>query len=376
MIMKKLPLDFSLSKVILDTLFSFPFLSILPDIAIARSGRTIRRISTTKHKKPTEKVCSFFILATFCLSVFVSITSIQAQEIKGFEYYKVITGQNFAEKENSVSPFEVKADESGGQIKVQVNDFGLNRCSEQAAFTWTFDRVLQFFPIGGKFTITGQVGVSGNCTPNSDPFLITSSGGSAAMGLPPSILNTLSQNEQSARGLTLVSNEAGMRIYGKGGSYATRIGAGSDTYSFQGGGVLFLKINFTAGGSGIDQFYDGFAIYFFRPVYADGGRSEGAVSREVQWKECETSEFGKFCGTWNLNPENRTGQASWSNGTTAKLVIKTLTRNEVVITRQDKSGLRATYRGKIQGNSVSGDFSFYWTQKNTKIYKGSWNASW
>ncbi len=383
--MKRLTLNPISTRVIADTLFSSLVFFIIPADTTIGPGRTKRRTVIPKRKVLALKGGIYLFLVSFYLSVFTSITPALAQKIKGFEYYKVITGQFFAEKEASTSPFQISADESGGQIKVQVKDYFPAACSEQVTFKWSFDRVLQFFPAGEKFTITGQVGVSGNCTEYSNPFFLTSSGGSAAAGLPQKVLNMLSESEQVSRGLTLESMEAGRAVHGKGGANISRVGAGSDTYSFQGGGILFLKIFFNAGGSLIDQFYNGFAIYFFRPVYADGATSGGAISGGInggsnnvvqpgQWKECETSQFGKFCGTWTLNTENKTGQATWENGAKATLVIETLTRSEVVITRQDNSGLRATYRGKVQGNSVSGDFSFYWSQEN--IYKGTWNASW
>jgi len=106
-----------------------------------------------------------------------------------------------------------------------------------------------------------------------------------------------------------------------------------------------------------------------------GDEAEGV--RPTSWKECETSKFGKFCGTWTFNHKNKTGKAGWSNGATADLVIETFNQSNVIIKRTDKSGLRATYKGSITGKSVKGSFYFYLPDKKKPgSHSGKWEASW
>ncbi len=94
------------------------------------------------------------------------------------------------------------------------------------------------------------------------------------------------------------------------------------------------------------------------------------------WSECENSAFGKFCGKWTFKHENNEGKGEWP-GVGADLIIKRFNDTQVVIERRDPSGLKATYKGNIDGKRVTGTFTFYQSgEVNPKKYEGNWKASW
>jgi hypothetical protein len=213
-----------------------------------------------KRKSLLIVSCQSFIIAAILLFIQES-TVLAQQQIVGYEYYKVLSSQDPRAK----SPFQVRADISGGQIKVQINH--TRTCAEQAVYTWSFNRALQRFRKGDTFTITTRVGVSGNCNRHTNPWAIT--GG----GLIPSVIRRqISKAENNARPLPLVSKpntEATRGIYGKRDNVPYhRIGAGSDRYAFnENAPILFFVITFNSASN--MEYYQGYVVYFFRAIYSD-----------------------------------------------------------------------------------------------------------
>lgn len=68
------------------------------------------------------------------------------------------------------------------------------------------------------------------------------------------------------------------------------------------------------------------------------------------WKECEDSNV-RICGTWTYDADNETLDAKWDNGARATLKLRKFDGKEVIIKRNDMSGvskgLQAHSTGRI-----------------------------
>lgn len=87
--------------------------------------------------------------------------------------------------------------------------------------------------------------------------------------------------------------------------------------------------------------------------------AQAPAPQQITLSECE----GTHCdGIWALQGHDGTG--TWTSGARAKFVITELTQDSIVLRRTDTDGtspgLTAMYKGRIDGNYISGEVTWYW----------------
>lgn len=96
---------------------------------------------------------------------------------------------------------------------------------------------------------------------------------------------------------------------------------------------------------------------------------------------CETSQYGRFCGTWTWNGQYF--EAAWGNGAIGKLTVIQFDENRVILIRRDDSGISsgfwARYEGTPSDNSVEDGAvvgRWHWNTGRVHTQNWTWTANW
>ena len=136
-------------------------------------------------------------------------------------------------------------------------------------------------------------------------------------------------------------------------------------------GLSFFAISVYLGGTCYSCAYDDWTPRNCGTIYKSN--EVRALLGKLQWSTCE-NVVGQICGTWQYDPTTHSFQAAWANGARATMKIKSISGNQIVLTRHDKTGisagLKATYTGTVRNNTIVGsvDMTFGWHKR------GTWSA--
>lgn len=93
-----------------------------------------------------------------------------------------------------------------------------------------------------------------------------------------------------------------------------------------------------------------------------------------QWRECESSSLGAFCGTWTRRGTGDVWDGQWDNDAIGELVVACDGTN-VHVSRRDPTGISAGLTAEYDGAWVEGCGSVRGTMCFSTGPCGEWNAT-